>query len=180
MREFDLGSDADLVFALPDDAVSEKPFWTSVVERLINVISSYTQEGIIFTVDTRLRPMGRDGELVQTESSFKRYFAQKAEAWEGIAYMKARAVAGDLPRGTKFLSELQEVDWRRYGMSSNLGPMLVTMRRKLEMVTELLGRWSGVRPHEKPLADLAAQVRTETRQLFSQIFTETDSPHTAG
>ena len=132
MREFDLGSDADLVFALPDDAVPEKPFWTSVVERLINVISSYTQEGIIFTIDTRLRPMGRDGELVQTESSFKRYFTEKAEAWEGIAYMKARAVAGDLQRGTGFLSELQEVDWRRYGTSSNLGPMLVAMRQKLD------------------------------------------------
>ena len=272
MREFDLGSDADLVFALPDDAVPEKPFWTSVVERLINVISSYTREGIMFTVDTRLRPMGRDGELVQTESSFKRYFAERAEAWEGIAYMKARAVAGDLHRGTRFLSELQEVDWHRYGMSSNLGPMLVTMRQKLEeeqgqthpfkagaggyydidfilmylrlrdaglffrslntperievlqtthsltksqaetlarlavffrsldhgirvsagptnrmptsrsqleMAQELLGRWSGVRPYERPLADLVAQVHTETRQLFSQIFAETDSPTAA-
>ena len=269
MREFDLGSDADLVFALPDDAATEKPFWTSVVERMINVISSYTQEGVIFTVDTRLRPMGRDGELVQTESSFKRYFAERAEAWEGIAYMKARAVAGDPQRGTRFLSELQEVDWRRYGTSSDLGPMLVTMRRKLEeeqgrthpfkagaggyydidfilmhlrlrdaglffpslntperievlrttrsltagqadtlaklaiffrsldhgirvstgptnriptsrsqreLVTELLRRWSGVQPNEKPLADVVTQVRTETRQLFSEVFAEADQP----
>ncbi len=273
MREFDLGSDADLVFALPDDAAPEKPFWTSVVERMINVISSYTQEGVIFTVDTRLRPMGRDGELVQTESSYKRYFTERAEAWEGIAYMKARAVAGDLQRGTRFLSELQEVDWHRYGTSSDLGPMLVTMRRKLEeeqgrthpfkagpggyydidfilmylrlrdaglffpslntlerievlqttrsltagqadtlaklaiffrsldhgvrvsagptnriptsrsqreLVTELLRRWSGVRPNEKPLADVVTQVRRETRQLFSEVFAGADRPAGAG
>ena len=54
----------------------------------------------MFTVDTRLRPNGSAGALVQSEASYKEYFAKNAEAWEGIAYMKARAVAGDIERAT--------------------------------------------------------------------------------
>src|SRR6202030_195165 len=79
MREFDLASDADLCFVIPDRDSSEQLFWTSVAERMIAAISSYTGDGVIFTVDTRLRPNGGDGDLVQTESSYKDYFARRAE-----------------------------------------------------------------------------------------------------
>ena len=132
MREFDLASDADLVFVIPDRDARELRFWTSVAERMIQVISAYTGDGVIFTVDTRLRPNGRDGGLVQTEGTFKDYFAKHAEAWEGIAYMKARAVAGDIERGTRFLNQLQQVDWRRYGQSGRSRSELAQMRARLE------------------------------------------------
>jgi glutamate-ammonia-ligase adenylyltransferase len=132
MREFDLGSDADLVFILPDPAQKERSVWTRVAERLIDVLTSYTGEGVIFSVDTRLRPLGREGELVQTESFYKRYFAERAQAWEAITYMKTRCLAGDLQRGTEFLSELQNVDWRRYGQSGPTTHLLSEMRRRLE------------------------------------------------
>src|SRR5919199_2321111 len=86
----------------------------------------------MFAIDTRLRPNGREGDLVMTESGYKSYFADKAEAWEGIAYMKSRAVAGNLERGTAFLHELQQVDWRRYGQSMRSREELAQMRSRLE------------------------------------------------
>jgi glutamate-ammonia-ligase adenylyltransferase len=132
MREFDLGSDADLVFILPDPAQQETSFWTRVAERMIDVLTSYTGEGVIFSVDTRLRPLGREGELVQTESRYKQYFDKQAGAWEAITYMKSRCLAGDVERGTAFLNELQNVDWRRYGQSGTLAALLADMRRRLE------------------------------------------------
>jgi glutamate-ammonia-ligase adenylyltransferase len=132
MREFDLASDADLNFVIPDEDASETLFWSGVAERLINVISAYTGDGVVFTVDTRLRPNGREGALVQTEGSYKEYFAHHAEAWEGISFMKARAVAGNPERGTKFLHEVQEVDWRRYGQNGRSRTELAHMRARLE------------------------------------------------
>ena len=132
MREFDLGSDADLVFVLPDADAPEHDFWTAVAERMIANISSYTGEGVMFAIDTRLRPNGREGDLVQTEAAYKAYFAAHAEAWEGIAYMKSRAVAGNVERATLFLHELQEVDWRRYGQSMRSRRELSEMRARLE------------------------------------------------
>ena len=100
MREFDLGSDADLNFVIPDADADEQVYWTGVAERMIQTLRSYTGEGVMFAIDTRLRPNGRAGDLVQTESAYKTYFAHGAEAWEGISYMKARAMAGNLDRAT--------------------------------------------------------------------------------
>ncbi len=132
MLEFDLASDADLVFVIPDGDSDETLFWTSVAERMISVISAYTGDGVVFTIDTRLRPNGRSGALVQTEGAYKDYFAHHAEAWEGITYMKARAVAGNIERATKFLGELQEIDWRRYGQNGRSRAELAQMRARLE------------------------------------------------
>jgi glutamate-ammonia-ligase adenylyltransferase len=132
MREFDLGSDADLFFVLPDRDAGALEFWTRVAEKMIDIIAAYTGEGQIFAVDTRLRPNGREGSLVQTERAFRQYFEGKAEAWEGMAYMKAHAVAGDLEGATAFLNELQEIDWRRYGQSGRSREDLRKMRLRQE------------------------------------------------
>ncbi len=132
MVEFDLASDADLVFVLPDEDAHEILFWTGVAERMISVISAYTGDGVVFTIDTRLRPNGREGALVQTESAYKEYFANHAEAWEGITYMKSRAIAGNIEAATEFLGELQDIDWRRYGQNGRSKSELAQMRTKLE------------------------------------------------
>lgn len=132
MNEFDLASDADLVFVIPDADAPESEFWTAIAERMISVIGSYTGDGVVFTIDTRLRPNGRAGALVQTEGAYKDYFANHAEAWEGITYMKARAVAGNIERATAFLGEVQEIDWRRVGQSGRSRSDLARMRARLE------------------------------------------------
>ena len=132
MREFDLGSDADLVYILPDAAREDSGWWNQAVARMVEIISSYTREGKIFSVDARLRPGGRDGELIQTETSFRDYFAGPAEAWEALAYLKARTVAGDPEAAKPILQEIQQIGWRRYGLSGDSPEMLDGMRRKLE------------------------------------------------
>ena len=132
MREFDTGSDADLLFIVPENEAPRQRFWTRVTERLLEILSAYAEGGPVLSIDTRLRPNGREGNLVQTETAYVEYFSTKAEAWEGIAYMKARAVAGDTERATKFLSDLQQVDWRRYGQGGRSKLALRQMRLRLE------------------------------------------------
>jgi glutamate-ammonia-ligase adenylyltransferase len=132
MSEFDLGSDADLIFVIPDADAPELRYWTTVAERMIQTLSSYTGEGQMFAIDTRLRPNGREGDLVLAEAAYKAYFEGHAEAWEGISYMKARLVAGHSERATAFLHELQDIDWRRYGQSMRSRRELAEMRARLE------------------------------------------------
>jgi glutamate-ammonia-ligase adenylyltransferase len=69
---------------------------------------------------------------VQTESAVKEYFKHSAEAWEGITYMKSRAVAGDPTRAELFLHQLQEEDWKRYGQGGRSRSDLRQMRVRLE------------------------------------------------
>jgi glutamate-ammonia-ligase adenylyltransferase len=132
MYEFDLGSDADLVFIIPDQDLPELRFWTRVAERLITTLASYTGDGVIFSVDSRLCPNGKGGALVQSEGAYRDYFAKQAEAWEGMAYMKSRAVAGNTGRATALLEELQRLDWRRYGQSGRSRVDLRQMRLRIE------------------------------------------------
>ena len=132
VREFDLGSDADLLFVLADSDGGEMRFWTRVAERLIDLVTAYTGEGFLFAVDTRLRPNGGGGPLVQSEGAYLDYFARSAEAWEGISYMKSRVVAGDANRAQTFLHTLQDADWRRYGQSGRSRADLRAMRLRLE------------------------------------------------
>jgi len=132
MREFDLSSDADLIFVLDDAGASEMPFWTRVAERLVDLITAYTGAGTLFAVDTRLRPNGGSGPLVQSASTVLEYFADAAEAWEGITYLKSRRVAGDARGAERFLKRLQEVDWQRYGLGGRSRADLRQMRMKLE------------------------------------------------
>ena len=86
----------------------------------------------MLSIDTRLRPNGREGLLFKSESTYTDYFAHHSEAWEGISYMKARAVAGDMERATSFLTGLQQVDWRRWGQSGRSKQDLKQMRLRLE------------------------------------------------
>ena len=132
MREFDLASDADLVFVLPDPDAAEQLFWTRVAEKMVALLNAYTGDGVMFQVDTRLRPNGREGALVQLESSCKDYLAKRAEAWESISYMKSRGVAGNLEHAKRFLTVLQEIDWRRYGQSTRSRKLLAQMRMRVE------------------------------------------------
>ena len=132
MGEFDLGSDADLVFVLPQAHADELPRWSRVAERIIEILSAYTSDGMMFAVDSRLRPNGRAGALVQSDAAFRHYFERHAETWEGMAFMKARAVAGDRESTTAFLNEIQHIDWRRYGQSGRSRHELRRMRLRLE------------------------------------------------
>ena len=133
MREFDLGSDADLIFVIPDGEAHRRQMWTQVAKRIIGIVSSYSADGQMFAVDPRLRPQGRDGELVQTEGQYLRYFADDAESWEALTYMKARSVAGDATAGKQFLASLQQVIWQRFAPRKDLASLLVKMRNRLEV-----------------------------------------------
>ena len=71
----------------------------------------------MFAVDTRLARTAARATWCRPKAPTRPTSPNSAEAWEGIAYMKSRAVAGNLERATEFLHELQDVDWRRYGQS---------------------------------------------------------------
>ena len=47
-----------------------------------------------FRVDAALRPEGRDGVLVRSLDSYRRYWAEYAQTWEFQALLKARPLVG--------------------------------------------------------------------------------------
>ncbi len=97
LSEFDLASDADLVFVAESEAHREDlEHWTRLAGKTIEVLSSYTQDGTIFPVDTRLRPRGQEGELVVTLEGLLSYVRENAQAWE-LAYLPEGPRSGGKP-----------------------------------------------------------------------------------
>ncbi len=103
--EFDLLSDADVLFVCDESCNKEKV--RRVAERLVEALTAYTRDGTVFPVDARLRPHGREGELIVTPSQLAAYFKDEAQPWEALTYLKLRYVAGDREVANRVLQEVQ-------------------------------------------------------------------------
>lgn len=92
-QEFDVLSDADVLFVC--DEGRNRDEMRRAAEQLMEALTAYTADGTVFSVDPRLRPHGREGEIVVTPSQLGSYFHDEAKPWEALTYIKMRCVAGD-------------------------------------------------------------------------------------
>jgi glutamate-ammonia-ligase adenylyltransferase len=100
--ELGYASDLDLVFVYRADGTSSGPerlshveYFSKLGDRVAKILTSITQEGHAYRVDTRLRPGGGKGEMAVSLAGLDAHFSRMAELWERQAYIKARPVAGD-------------------------------------------------------------------------------------
>ena len=70
----------------------------------MEALTAYTRDGTVFPVDARLRPHGREGELIVTPTQLAAYFQDEAKPWEALTYLKMRHVAGDSEVGDRALA----------------------------------------------------------------------------
>jgi glutamate-ammonia-ligase adenylyltransferase len=133
LSEFDLASDADLIFVAGSEAKREDlEYSTHLAEKTIEVLSSYTRDGTLFPVDTRLRPRGQEGELVVTLEGLLSYIAEDAKTWELLTYLKAHPVAGNLQLGQAAVDQIQAAIYQRFLTCGDFEGELHQMRRRLE------------------------------------------------
>jgi glutamate-ammonia-ligase adenylyltransferase len=101
----DYGSDLDVLFTYdslvpsPIKTLTQDETYSRLVELMIAALSSITREGYLYRVDLRLRPHGKNGPLVTSAEGFLDYLKAESAPWEWLAYVKLRAVGGDLELG---------------------------------------------------------------------------------
>jgi glutamate-ammonia-ligase adenylyltransferase len=129
--EMDIASDADMIFVTEEGLSGEETAaWARLAERFVNAVSSHTREGILFPVDTRLRPRGADGEIIQSSSYLRKYFESEAQAWEAATFLKARPLAGNRALATRSIEQVQGILLQRFG-SERPGETAATSSREL-------------------------------------------------
>jgi glutamate-ammonia-ligase adenylyltransferase len=111
-RELGYTSDLDMVFlyATGDEpgqtdgarSIPNEQFFARLGQRLIHVLTVRTHSGILYEVDTRLRPSGSSGMLVTHPDAFRDYQRTHAWVWEHQALIRARPVAGDAALAREF------------------------------------------------------------------------------
>jgi glutamate-ammonia-ligase adenylyltransferase len=128
-REFDLLSDADLLFIC--DETQDRISLTKLAEQIMQALAAYTQEGLVFPVDARLRPRGAEGELLVTPAHLESYFAGEAQPWEALTYTKLRFVAGSAQLG-RHAQAATETLFRRFANDEGFAAAVRQMRQRLQ------------------------------------------------
>jgi len=142
--ELGYGSDLDLVF-LHDSTgdyqrtdgattLDNSVFFARLAQRLMHLLTVHGPAGRLYEVDTRLRPSGKGGLLVQSLSGFASYQREEAWTWEHQALLRARAVAGTPePRGEfeRIRLDILQHAIRRETLREEVSKMRERMRNEL-------------------------------------------------
>ena len=129
-KQLTFGSDLDLVVvyqAAKDEP--QKPY-TKVVQNFTKYISSMSEDGALYTVDTRLRPSGDQGAAASSLASYEKYYQESAWSWEFMALTKARPIFGD-SKLTKKVSKIIQTFLTRKRDKENLAKDMFEMRQKV-------------------------------------------------
>jgi glutamate-ammonia-ligase adenylyltransferase len=120
-RELNYASDVDLLFlysgpgetaghgSAREQVITNKEYFTKVANRVVQLIGSNLGEGVVYRIDLRLRPYGRDGDTVWEVEQAADYYRTRSENWERQALIRARASAGSEALVARFLDSVREV-----------------------------------------------------------------------
>ena len=119
--ELNFSSDIDLVYAYPEGGESDgarplaaEDYFARLGQRLAKLLDEPTVDGFCHRVDLRLRPFGNAGRVALSFAGMDQYFQREGRDWERYAWLKARAVAGDVGHGEQWLHSLRPFVYRRY------------------------------------------------------------------
>lgn len=118
--ELNYSSDIDLICLFdetrydPADYHEARAAFIKITRRMALMLSDATAEGYVFRTDLRLRPDAAVTPVCLSMGAAEEYYEAQGRTWERAAYIKARAAAGDIAAGERFLKTLVPFVWRRH------------------------------------------------------------------
>ncbi|WP_108816081.1 glutamine-synthetase adenylyltransferase [Loktanella sp. Alg231-35] len=118
--ELNYSSDIDLICLFdetqfdPDDYHEVRAAFIRVTRKMTAILSEMRDGGYVFRTDLRLRPDASVTPVCLSMETAERYYESVGRTWERAAYIKARACAGDIPAGNRFLKTLRPFVWRKH------------------------------------------------------------------
>ncbi|MBU3031428.1 putative nucleotidyltransferase substrate binding domain-containing protein [Paracoccus marinaquae] len=119
-RELNYSSDIDLIVFYDDSAYAEadqheaRAALIRATRKMAATLSDLTEHGYVFRTDLRLRPDAAVTPVCISAAAALAYYEAEGRTWERAAFIKARAVAGDIAAGERFLHELRPFVWRKH------------------------------------------------------------------
>jgi len=134
-QELNYSSDIDPILIFDPETLPrrgrEEPGEAAVriVRRVIELIQARDGDGYVFRVDLRLRPSPEVTPVAIPLNAALSYYESSALPWERAAFVRARACAGDVALGERFLAEIRPFIWRRGLDFGTIGDMRAISRR---------------------------------------------------
>lgn len=143
-NELGYGSDLDIIFlhnssgqkqyTQGEKSIDNQNFFARVAQRVIHLLNTRTYAGMLYEVDTRLRPNGQSGLMVSSIGAFETYQREKAWTWEHQALIRARFVTEILHGNALIEQEFDRIRSSVLRQSVDEGKLLqdvVMMREKM-------------------------------------------------
>ncbi len=118
--ELNYSSDIDLICLFdesrfdPDDWHEARASFVRATRKMAAMLSDMTAEGYVFRTDLRLRPDPSVTPVCMAMAAAETYYESLGRTWERAAYIKARACAGDIAAGERFLKTLTPFVFRKH------------------------------------------------------------------
>jgi glutamate-ammonia-ligase adenylyltransferase len=138
---YELGydSDLDLVFVHNQQGdsvtqgskqISSRQFYLKLAQRLMHLFNTRTASGILYELDTRLRPEGNSGLLAINIESFYHYQNTQAWTWEHQALTRSRMIFGEPQLRSRFAAIRRDIICSKR-TQNQLKDDVVEMREKM-------------------------------------------------
>ncbi|WP_294190061.1 DUF294 nucleotidyltransferase-like domain-containing protein, partial [uncultured Sphingomonas sp.] len=100
-----------------------------IARRVLELLQTRDADGYVLRVDLRLRPSSEITPLAVPIDAAIAYYESQALPWERAAFIRARAAAGDVALGQRFLDTIRPFIWRRSLDFGAVGEILDITRR---------------------------------------------------
>ena len=97
--------------------------------RVVELLQARDADGYVLRVDLRLRPAPEMTPIALPVDAALGYYESQALPWERAAFIRARAAAGDLALGQRFLAAVRPFVWRRTLDFGAIGEIKALTRR---------------------------------------------------
>ena len=118
-HELNYSSDVDLILVHDPDVIPRRPHEepgeaaVRIARRAVAILSDMTPDGYVQRVDLRLRPASEITPISLSMAAAEHYYQSDALTWERVAFIRARACAGDTRLGQGLLDRIRPFVWRR-------------------------------------------------------------------
>ena len=118
-RELNYSSDIDPILLYDPETLPrrarEEPEEAAVriARRVVELLQARDGDGYVLRVDLRLRPSPEVTPIAVPVNGAIGYYESQALPWERAAFIRARAAAGDVALGQRFLDAIRPFVWRR-------------------------------------------------------------------
>ncbi len=118
--ELNYSSDIDLIVLFDETAYAEEDLHEAraalirATRKMAATLSDVTEHGYVFRTDLRLRPDASVTPVCISAAAALAYYEAEGRTWERAAFIKARAVAGNIAAGERFLREIRPFVWRKH------------------------------------------------------------------
>jgi [glutamine synthetase] adenylyltransferase / [glutamine synthetase]-adenylyl-L-tyrosine phosphorylase len=118
-RELNYSSDIDPILLFDPDTLPTRPreepieAAVKIGKRVVELLQARDGDGYVLRVDLRLRPTPEATPIALPVEAAITYYESQALPWERAAFIRARACAGDVALGERFLTAIRPFLWRR-------------------------------------------------------------------